>query len=57
MALYRVEEKNVDLVMSMNIPKKTSDDGAVGGAGIAAAEHDFNAAASSLNIVDFGLFA
>ena len=56
LALYRVESKKVDLVMTMNVPTKTSDGGAVNADGLAAAKHDFGMAAASLNIVDFGLF-
>ncbi|KAI0340604.1 Mog1p/PsbP-like protein [Trametopsis cervina] len=57
LALYRIASKNVDLVMTMNIPVRTSDDGAVNEEHRATAEHEFDAAVSSLNIVDFGLFA
>jgi hypothetical protein len=56
-ALYRIRSKNVDLIMSMNIPTRTVDDGAVGEDDVLAAQRDFNAAATSLKIVDFGLFA
>lgn len=57
LALYRVESKNVDFVMSMNIPTKSADGGAVSPAGLAQAQKVFEIAAPSLNIVDFGLFA
>ena len=56
LALYRVDSKKVYLVMTMNVPTKTSDGGAVNADGLAAAKHDFGVAATSLNIVDFGLF-
>ena len=56
LALYRVESKKVDLVMTVNVPTKTSDGGAVNADGLAAAKHDFGVAAASLNIADFGLF-
>lgn len=57
LALYRVESKNVDLVMTMNVPTKSTDGGAVSAAGLAKARKVFDAAAPSLKIVDFGLFA
>ncbi|KAK7693242.1 hypothetical protein QCA50_002808 [Cerrena zonata] len=57
MALYRVEGKNVDLVLTMNVPIASADGGAVSEAGISPAKHDFEVAASSLCIKDFGLFA
>jgi hypothetical protein len=57
LALYRVESKEVDFVMSMNIPTKSSDGGAVNSAGLAEAEKMFETAAHSLKIIDNGLFA
>lgn len=57
MALYRVEGKNVDLVLTMNVPIVSADGGAVGEIGIAPAKHDFETAARSLCIKDFSLFA
>lgn len=57
LALYRVEGKNVDFVMSMNVPTTSADGGAVTAAGRSEAQKMFDVAASSLNIVDFGLFA
>ncbi len=56
LALYRVQSKNVDLVLSMNVPTKTSDGGTVSGDGLVEVQRDFDAAARSLKIVDFGLF-
>ena len=57
MALYRIEDKNVDLVLTMNVPIVSADGGAVGEAGIPLAQSDFEAAARSLHIENFGLFA
>lgn len=58
LALYRVESKNVDLVMSMNVPVKAAGDGAMPDpASSERVQKDFEAAAASLTIVDFGLFA
>ena len=57
LALYRVENKNVDFVMSMNVPTKSTDGGVVNSAAFIEAQRVFEAAASSLKIVDFGLFA
>lgn len=57
MALYRVETKGVDLVLTMNVPITSSDDGAVGEEGFTTARADFDSAVRSLRIVDFGLFA
>ncbi|CAL1704148.1 unnamed protein product [Somion occarium] len=56
MAVYRVEHKNVDLVLTMNIPVTSADAGAVGEGGIPAARQDFDVAARSLQILDFNLF-
>lgn len=57
LALYRVASKNVDLVMTMNVPTRSSDGGAVTAAGLEEARKIFDVAAPSLKIVDFGLFA
>ncbi|GJE86873.1 Mog1 domain-containing protein [Phanerochaete sordida] len=57
LALYRIESKNVDFVMTMNVPTKTTDGGAATPTELAAATQVFNAAAPSLKIVDFGLLA
>lgn len=56
LALYRVEHKGVDVVMTMNIPMRASDNGAVGEEGFTTAKADFDTAVRSLQIVDFGLF-
>lgn len=57
MAIYRIETKRIDLVLTMNVPVEASDEDAVGEQGISAAQADFNAAATSLRIIDYGLFA
>lgn len=57
MSLYRIEDKNVDLVLVMNVPVQTLDDGAVGEQGVEAARKEFETAALSLRIKDYGLFA
>lgn len=56
MALYRVEHKGVDVVMTMNVPMRTSDHGAMSEQGFTAAKADFDTAARSLQIADFSLF-
>lgn len=55
LALFRVESKNVDLVLSMNIPLRTAEDN-VGDAEYQRAQRDFGDAVKSLKIVNFGLF-
>jgi hypothetical protein len=57
MALYRVESKNVDLVITMNVPLVAEDGGAVVGNGWDEAEEVFMQLVRSLRIVDFDLFA
>lgn len=57
LALYRVPEKNVDLVMTMNVPMTGADGDAVSEDGWSTARDVFNVAARSLRIVDYGLFA
>lgn len=56
-ALYRLKERGVDLVLSLNFPMNTSN-------GVVRTEEDYNTAketfpsiATSLRIVDFSLFA
>lgn len=56
LALYRVESKNVDLVMSMNVPLLSSDGQTVSDKDQLAAKQVFDTAAQSLRIVDFALF-
>ncbi|OCH95625.1 Mog1p/PsbP-like protein [Obba rivulosa] len=57
LAVYRLDDHNIDLVMSMNIPTKTEDGNAVSETEQSASKDAFNTAAQSLRIVDFGLFA
>ncbi|KAG5645007.1 hypothetical protein DXG03_007284 [Asterophora parasitica] len=56
LALYRLEQKNVDLVVTFNIPTASSDGGAVSREGAEVARSQFDALVRSLHIVDFGLF-
>ncbi|KAI0670595.1 Mog1p/PsbP-like protein [Trametes maxima] len=57
LALYRVPQKNVDLVMSMNVPMTSEDGGVASEETWGAARNVFDRAARSLRIVDYGLFA
>ncbi|KAF8969805.1 hypothetical protein BDZ97DRAFT_160880 [Flammula alnicola] len=57
MALFRVESKAADLVLTFNVPVESVDGGAVDSGGLENAEADFNTFVRSLRIVDFGLFA
>ncbi|OSD02864.1 Mog1p/PsbP-like protein [Trametes coccinea BRFM310] len=57
LALYRVPEKNVDLVMTMNVPMTSADGGAVSEDDWGTARDVFHVAARSLRILDYGLFA
>jgi len=57
LALYRIPSKNVDFVMTMNIPIQSDDSSAVNEETQIAAKNAFNIAARSLHIVDFALFA
>lgn len=57
LALYRVPQKNVDLVMTMNAPMTGSDGDAITEKEWGIAQDAFNTAARSLRIVDYGLFA
>jgi Ran-interacting Mog1 protein len=59
MALYRIESKSVDLVVTMNVPMKTAnlDATVVPGSDVVQAEYeDFMCLVRSLRIVDYGLF-
>lgn len=56
MALYRIEDKDVDLVLVMNVPIISQDGGAISGQDISIAQKEFETAALSLRIIDFGLF-
>jgi len=55
LAVFRVESKNVDLVLSMNIPLETVE-GKTDNAEYQRAQHDFETAVKSLRILDFDLF-
>jgi len=55
LAVFRIESKNVDLVLSMNIPLETVE-GKVDDAKYQQARLDFDTAVKSLRILDFGLF-
>jgi hypothetical protein len=55
LAVFRVEEKNADLVLSMNVPLLTAE-GKIDDAEYQGAQRDFETAVESLRILDFGLF-
>jgi hypothetical protein len=55
LAVFRIESKNVDLALSMNIPLQTAE-GGTGDDEYQRAERDFNTAVESLRIINFGLF-
>jgi hypothetical protein len=55
LAVFRIESKNVDLVLSMNIPLETVE-GKADDAKCQQAQLDFDTAVKSLRILDFGLF-
>ena len=55
LAVFRIESKNVDLVLSMNIPLEAVE-GKVDDAKYQQARLDFDTAVKSLRILDFGLF-
>ena len=57
MALYRVEEKGVDLVLTLNFPMSVGDGNTRIEEQYAKAQSDFYSIATSLRIVDFDLFA
>lgn len=54
LALWRIPQKNSDLVLSVNWPQRADD---VGGQGEKAAREAFANAVASLSIVDYNLFA
>ena len=56
LAVFRVESKNADLVLSMNIPLRTAE-GESDNAEFQQAHCDFETAVKSLEVLDFGLFA
>jgi len=55
LAVFRVESKRVDLVLSMNVPLWTMGD-KTDDAERQRAQEDFETAVTSLRILDFGLF-
>jgi hypothetical protein len=57
MALLRVEAKNIDIVVTFNVPVKSAGGGAVGEEALKLAEKDFDSFVHSLRIIDFGLFS
>jgi hypothetical protein len=57
MALYRVENKNVDLVVTFNVPIASADGGVAAEAEVDRAKRDFLHLVETLEIVDFDLFA
>ncbi|KIY65041.1 Mog1p/PsbP-like protein [Cylindrobasidium torrendii FP15055 ss-10] len=57
MALYRVEQKNVDLVVTFNVPTQTETGGGLDEHGAQLVRSQFEQFTRSLKIVDFGLFA
>ena len=57
MAVFRVESKAVDVVVTFNIPVVSVDGGAVGNEGVTTSETDFDTFVRSFRIIDFGLFA
>ena len=57
LAIYRVPQKNVDLVMSMNAPMQSASGDALTEDQWDQAKEAFGVAARSLRIVDYGLFA
>ena len=57
MALYRIESKAIDLVLTFNVPLDSVDKGKADDTTVEKAEVDFDAFVRSLHIVDCGLFA
>ena len=57
MAVFRVEDKNIDVVVTFNIPVEAVDGGAVAAEDVAKVESDFGALVKSFRIVDYSLFA
>jgi hypothetical protein len=57
MVLHRIPSKNIDIVETWNIPMISTDGGAVGDEGLAAAKADVDRFLPSFKIADFGLFA
>ncbi|KAJ2930054.1 hypothetical protein H1R20_g7020, partial [Candolleomyces eurysporus] len=57
MAVFRVQDKNIDVVVTFNIPVEAVDGGALAAEDAAKVESDFGALVKSFRIVDFSLFA
>jgi hypothetical protein len=57
LALYRILQKRVDLVLTMNVPIIKAEGNAVGEQGVETAKADFEVAVRSLQIVSYELFA
>jgi hypothetical protein len=57
MALFRVESKGIDLVLTFNVPVESVDEGRANEFTIEKAKADFDQFARSLRIVDFDVFA
>ncbi|KAH7930855.1 Mog1p/PsbP-like protein [Leucogyrophana mollusca] len=57
LGLFRVQTKNVDLVVSANIPIVANEGGAVEESQVPGIKSDFYSLVRSLHIVDYGLFA
>ena len=57
LALYRLAERGVDLVLSLNFPMSTGDTVVRTEEEYNAAKETFRSIATSFHIVDYGLFA
>jgi hypothetical protein len=57
LALWRIPNKNVDLVLTFNVPLTAADGLTVDEAGQQQTKKHFDEAVLSLKIVDYGLFA
>ncbi len=57
MAIYRVTEKNTDIVVTFNIPTESEDGGALDAQGVQIIRSHFDKFSQSLQIINFDLFA
>lgn len=57
MCLFRIEDKDIDMVVTINVPVESTSGDAVGEEGWVNAKAVFDIFIKSLKIVDFGLFA
>jgi hypothetical protein len=57
MALYRVTEKSIDMVVTFNVPLESEDGGAVSDDNLPSIRNQFDQFTRSFRILDFGLFA